>query len=161
DLELDAVDRRAERDEAQRQRVPRLDVGGLRRDHVVADLEVIGREDVALLAVGVMEERDARRAVRIVLDRRDDRRHADLVALEVDDAVAALVAAAAEARGDAPAGLRVFLDERLLRGVFLLRDLPEVLRRHAAPAGGGGLVFLDGHGPRLPRRARSSGPAGA
>ena len=41
------------------------------------------------------------RAVGIVLDRRDRRRHAHLVALEVDHAVALLVAAAAEARGDA------------------------------------------------------------
>src|SRR5262249_21910001 len=121
-----------------------------------------GREDVALLAVGVMEERDAGAPVRIVLDRRHHRRHADLVALEVDDAVAALVAAAAEARGDAAvdvaaAGVRVLLDERLLGVVLLLGDRPEVLRRHAAPAGGRGLVLLDGHGPRLPRRARSSG----
>ena len=42
--------------------------------------EAVGREDVALLAVRVVEERDARRAVRVVLDRRDLGGDADLVA---------------------------------------------------------------------------------
>ena len=53
------------------------------------------RDDVALLAVGVVQQRDARGAVRVVLDVRDLGRHAVLVvATEVDDAVGALVAAA-------------------------------------------------------------------
>src|SRR3954464_2009776 len=68
DLELDVVDRRAERDEPQREVVPRLDVGVARRDHLVAHLEPVGAEDVALLAVGVVQERDAGGAVGIVLD---------------------------------------------------------------------------------------------
>ena len=71
------------------------------RDDRVAHLEAVGREDVRFSPSSVVEERDARRAVRIVLDRRDLGRHADLVALEVDDAVALLVTAAPEARGDA------------------------------------------------------------
>ena len=58
DLQLDVVDGRAGRDEAQRQRVARLDVGGARRDDLVADLEVLRGEDVALLAVHVVEQRD-------------------------------------------------------------------------------------------------------
>ena len=64
-------------------------------------VEAVGREDVALLAVDVVEERDARGAVRIVLDRSDRGRNADLVAAPVDDAVALLVSTAAEAAGDA------------------------------------------------------------
>ena len=106
-----------ERDVAERHRVARLDVGVAARDDRVADLQAVGREDVALLAVDVVEERDARGAVRVVLDRRDLGRDADLVALPVDDAVALLVAAAAEADGDAAvvvatAGARLVLDER-------------------------------------------------
>src|SRR3954454_15876648 len=44
--------------------------------HDVADLQPRRRQDVALLAVGVMQQRDVRRAVRVVLDRRDLRGHA-------------------------------------------------------------------------------------
>jgi len=95
------VNRRAQRDEAQRQVVAGLDVGVARRQHRVADLEAVGAQDVALLAVDVVQERDARRAVRIVLDRRDLGGHAHLVAAEVDEPEAPLVAAAAEAAGDA------------------------------------------------------------
>ena len=48
--------------------VARLDVGGVRRDDLVADGEALRREDVRLLAVRVLDQRDARRAVRVVLD---------------------------------------------------------------------------------------------
>src|SRR5262249_36535331 len=164
-LELDVVDGRAERDVAQGQRIPRLDVRRLRGHHGVAHRKADRRQDVVLLPVGVVEERDARRAVRVVLDRRDLGRDARLRPLEVDLAVAALVAAAAEAHGDAPvdvaaAVLVPALEQRLLGRVLLLGDLREVLRGHAAAPGGRGLVFLDGHGPRLPRRTRSSAPPG-
>ena len=105
-----------ERDVAERHRVAGLDVGVAAGDDLVADLHAVGREDVALVAVDVVEERDARRAVGVVLDGRDQRGDADLVALPVDDAVALLVSAAAEARGDAPvvvaaARARLVLDE--------------------------------------------------
>src|SRR5262245_3098505 len=124
DLERDVVNGRAHRDEAERQVVARLDVRVARGQHLVADLEAVGAEDVALLAVGIVQQGDARRAVRIVLDARDRRRHAQLVAPEVDQAVAALVTAAAEARGDAPevvtaAGLAHRIGERLLRPISL------------------------------------------
>ena len=101
DLELDGVDVGTDRDEAERQAVARLDVGGVRRDDFVADRELLRREDVGLLAVLVLDQRDARRAVRVVLDPDDRRGHARLVALEVDLAIALLVTSRAEARGDA------------------------------------------------------------
>src|SRR5438445_397613 len=77
-------------------------------------------QDVALLAVGVRQQRDARRAVRVVFNRRDLRRNIPLVALEVDDAVHPLVAAAAPPRRElaavvAAAGALERLDERLVR----------------------------------------------
>ena len=67
-------------------------------DDRVADLHARRLQDVALLAIGVGEQRDARRAVRVVLDRRHLRRDVLLVALEVDDAVEPLVPAAAPPR---------------------------------------------------------------
>ena len=66
----------------------------------LADRDADGREDVALLAVRVVQQRDVRAAVRVVLDARDLGGNAVLVALEVDDAVMLLVAAAAVARRD-------------------------------------------------------------
>ena len=65
------------------------------------DLQALGGRDVALDAVRVVEERDVRRAVRIVFDRLDHRRDVQDVALEVDDAVKLLVAAADAAGGHA------------------------------------------------------------
>ncbi len=57
-------------------------------------------QDVALLTIRVLDERDARGAVRIVLDLAHRRRHRELVAPKIDDAVLPLVAAAATPHGD-------------------------------------------------------------
>src|SRR5687768_13074726 len=89
--------------------------------------------DVALLAILVFDERNAGRAVRIVFDVLYDRRHAVLVALEIDDAVLALVSTADAAHRDvtvivASARLLERLDQRLLRRGP--RDLGKI--RHAA-----------------------------
>src|SRR2546426_3857829 len=59
-------------------------------------------QDVALLSVGVREQRDAAGPVRVVLDGRHAGRNAELVPPEVDPAVAALVPAAPPARRDVP-----------------------------------------------------------
>ena len=88
-------------------------------------------KDVALFAIAVVKQRDARRAVRIVFDPRHLAGDADLVPLEVDDPVLALVAAAAVAGRlaavrVAPAALLEPLDEGLLR--LGLRDLREVTK---------------------------------
>src|SRR4051794_20696315 len=115
-LQLDVVNRRTGGDEADRQRVADGDVGALARLHIHAHAQAVRREDVALLAVGVVDERDVRRAIRVVLDRGDAAGHAVLGALEVDLAVEALRPAAAMTRGDAavrvaPAGLLQALGE--------------------------------------------------
>jgi hypothetical protein len=81
----------------------------VRGDDRVADLEALGGRDVALLAVRVGEERDVGGAVGIVLDRLDLRRDVEDVALEVDDPVELLVAAArcgARSRGRRRCGRR-------------------------------------------------------
>ena len=62
-----------------------------------ADCEPLRGEDVALLAVRVVDQRDVGAAVGVVLDRRHPGRDAVLGALEVDLAVAALGPAAAVA----------------------------------------------------------------
>ena len=87
------------------------------------------RDDVTLFAVLVLQQRQARRAHRIIFNRRDRRLHAVLVALEIHEADFLLVAAADAARRDAtvmiaPAGLLANLDQRLLR--LRLRNVAEV-----------------------------------
>src|SRR5688500_11016413 len=98
-LELDVVHHRALRNVLQRQAVARQDVDVVAGNDRVAHLEPDRLQDVALLAVRVGDQRDARRAVRVVLDRRDLAGNAGLVALEVDDAIQALVTAAAPPNG--------------------------------------------------------------
>src|SRR4051812_15249961 len=161
-LQLDVVDERAGRDVLERKRVPRADVGvraGL--DHR-PDLEPRGREDVGLLAVHVVEQRDARRAVRVVLDRGHLRRDPVLAALEVDDPVAALVAAALVARGDPAvdvpaAGLLQRRGQRLLR--LRLRDLVEGRDRHEAAAGARRLELFERHQTWAPAKIWISWPS--
>src|SRR4029079_19614344 len=93
-LHLDAVDRRADRDVAQRQRVARLD----RRLAAGHELRAFGdaarRDDVAALAVRIEQQRQGRAAGRSVLEPLHQRLHAVLVAPEIDDAIVLLVAAA-------------------------------------------------------------------
>src|SRR5437764_8470932 len=118
--EFDVVNLRAERDVADGQSVAGKDVGLGAAHHGLADFESGGRDDVSLLAVQICDERDVRRAVRVVLDLRDATGYARLVALEVNDAVEAFVAAAATADCDvavvvAPRNPRLRLKQRLLR----------------------------------------------
>jgi hypothetical protein len=119
-LELDVVDRRAQRDLLQRERVPRQDVGvGARGDHL-PDAEALRRDDVALLAVDVVQQRQARRAVRIVLDGRDAPGDAGFVPAEIDLPDRFLVSTPAVADGDPadvvpPAGALFSEGQRLER----------------------------------------------
>jgi hypothetical protein len=64
-------------------------------------LQALRRDDVTALTVDVAQQRDVRGAVRIVFDALDAGGDADLVALEVDDAVMLLVATTDVTRGDA------------------------------------------------------------
>src|SRR5262249_53181463 len=127
-LQLDVVDHRAGGDVAEGKGVPRADVGRRAAHHRVAHPKAGRREEVALLAVDIVQQGDAGRAVGVVLDGGDLRRDAVLLALEVDDSVAALVPAADVAGGDAAvvvatARLVDLPQEALLRA--RLRDLLE------------------------------------
>ena len=111
--------------------------------------EVLGRDDVALLAVGVVQQRDARGAVGVVLDVRDLGRHAVLVvATEVDDAVGALVTATLVPGGDPALVVAAALLGQRARQRLLRRGpghLDEVGDRRATTARGSRLVLADSH----------------
>ena len=163
--ELDGVDDRTDRDVAQREVVARLDVGAGAGLDPVALRQLVRGDDVALLAIGEMQQRDPSGAVRVVLDVRDNGRHAVLLGPgEVDQPVGTLVPAALVPGGDPPVHVASALgvqrtDQRLLRGVA--GDLGEVGHRGATTTGGRRLVFTDTHGfsltpLRRPRRRRSA-----
>src|SRR5436190_2839164 len=157
--ELDVVDGRAEGDVGERQGVAHARLRLRPRQDDVADLEAVRQEHVALLAVAVEEQADPRRAVRVVLDGREPRGHADLVSPEVDPAVVLLLPAAAMADGHpagvVPAGAGLLrLEQRLVRLVG--RDLLERRAGHEPAARRGRLVRTERH-LRPPRRTRSSG----
>src|SRR4029079_18682572 len=147
--ELDRVDRGTDRDVAERQVVARLDVGPGTVLDAVTLLQVARGEDVALLAVGVVQQRDARGAVGVVLDVRDLRRHAVLVVTtEVDHSVGALVSATLVANGHTTGVVTAALavqgaDQRLLRRGP--RDLDEVGDAGATTARRSRLVLADSH----------------
>src|SRR5271169_1585851 len=152
-LQLHVVHDRAERDRLERKGVSDHDIHRGAGDDHLADGEAGGRHDVALLAVGVGEKSDARRAVRVVFDGGDLRGDIVLVSLEVDVANSLLVSAAPPpgremAAAVAPAGLELSARERLLRRGP--RDLREVGSGPLAEAGRRGFVRLDGHGVSHP-----------
>src|SRR6185437_1424521 len=114
-------------------------------DDGVADLQALRRQDIGLFAIGVADERDEGGAVRIVLQTLDRARDVKLAALEVDDAVQLLGAAAAEADSDtarsaAAARLRQAFDQRLFR--LALVQLRAVHQNELAAAGRGRIELL-------------------
>src|SRR5512139_1828931 len=166
DLELDVVDQRAHRDVPDREGVPGLDVRPGAGHDRVPHREPHGAQDVPLLAVRVVEQRDPCGPVRVVLDGGDPGRYVHLVPPEIDDAVLALVPAPAVPDGDLPeivpppAPLQALGERPLgLLGGQVLRGED----RHPAAARGGRLVLSDSHGSlsfagaplRRPRRTRS------
>src|ERR1700677_1306077 len=83
-------------------------------------------QDVTLLAIGVVQKRQTRRAVRVIFNRSHARRNSLLLAAEIDGAILLLVSAAAVPHGDfamrvAPASAILHRDQRFLRR--LLGDL--------------------------------------
>src|SRR5437763_319359 len=146
--QLDVVHDRAHRDVPQRQGVAGTDLGSLAALEQVPDLDAGGRQDVALLAVEIVQQGDAGVAVGVVLDRRHLGRHPVLVPLEVDDPVALLVPTAAVAGrlasvGVASAGAGFGHHEGPLGTVAC--DLGEVRDGLEPAAGAGRLAFAEWH----------------
>src|SRR5665647_322754 len=145
DLEFDVVDDGADRNAGDRHGIARLHVGLLGGNHLVADAQALRRQDVGQLAVLILDQRDERRAIRIVFQPLDDRRHIELGAAEVDAAIGLLVAAAAETRSDAAvvvaaaAGM-LTLGQRLYRRTLVQRRTVDV--HQLTLARGGRIVGL-------------------
>lgn len=101
--QLDGMHRRPHRDVGQRQRVARLDVSVGTGGQLVAGRHPPRRQNVALLAVREIEQRDACSAVWVVLDAGHCRAHSVLgLPPEVNDSIGTLVAAAPVPDGDLP-----------------------------------------------------------
>ncbi len=145
-LHLDVVDGQAGRDLGQRNAVAHLGLGiGAARD-AHAGGQAIGRQDVPLFPIFVLDERDPGRAIRVVLDVSHGGRLAvAITAHPIDDSVFALVAATAMSRRDealvVPApGLLQRLGQALLGLLVLVRQLGEVADRGIPPARAGRFV---------------------
>ena len=146
------------RDVAQRQVVTHLDVSvGAGLNHG-ALLQVARRNDVALLAIEVVQQRDVGRAVRVVLDVSDLGWHTVfVVTTEVDQTVLAFVSTALVACGDvavyvAATGLVQRAQQRLLRG--RASELIEPGDRALAATRRSRLVFTNSHDLVLTVRLR-------
>src|ERR1700733_11459434 len=137
-LHLDCMHNGAERDVLEHQRVAGLDVGVLARFYFGADFQTVRREDVSLHAVGVMQQRDISRAIRIVFECGDDGRNPVAVALEINQAQTALMPTAAMTRGHASAIIAsassLDRNQQALLGL-LLGELREVRYLHEALPG--------------------------
>ena len=147
-VELHVVDAGAQRDRREGQGVAVLDRGIGPGDHRLTDGHVGGSQDVALLAVGVIQQRQAGVAVRVVVNRGHLGGHPVLVATEVDDAIEPFVAAAAVAAGDhaaVVAALVAVLGDHQPPFPVLARDLAEVGDHQRAGAGSVGPVVADCH----------------
>src|SRR6188472_755002 len=94
-LHLHVVDDSADRHIGERHGVAGLDVNASVRDHCVARREPLRRQDIRKLAVLVFNQRNEGGSVRVIFEPVDRCRHAELVALEVDLAIGALMPAAA------------------------------------------------------------------
>src|SRR5213075_3268382 len=95
-----------------------LHVDPLAGDDLVARSETLRSENIGLLAAVIGDERDERRAVRVIFQPLDRRRNVPRAALEIDVAILLLVAAGDPARGHvtlvvAAAGLALALGQRL------------------------------------------------
>ncbi|CAN4042321.1 Glutathione import ATP-binding protein GsiA, partial [Dysosmobacter welbionis] len=115
---------------------------------LVAGLQAQGRQDIALLAVLILDQSDVGAAVGIVLQAQHGG-GADLVPLEVNDTVLALVAAAAVADGDAAvavaAGALLQGLSQAGLGLRLLVDAVEPGDRHLPSGGSRRLKSFDRH----------------
>jgi hypothetical protein len=101
-LHLHVVNDGADRNVGQRHGISRLHVDLLARDHGIADLQALRGQDVAQLAILVLDKRDEGGAVGVVLQPLDLGRHVELQTLEIDHPIAPLVPAATPPGGDPP-----------------------------------------------------------
>ncbi len=99
-IQLQIVERRAGRNQLNRQRIAGKNVRAFAGQNRHTDLKSNGLKDIALFSVRIMEKRQQRRAVRIIFDGGNPRWDSGFIAPEVDHAVLPLMAAAAMPAGD-------------------------------------------------------------
>ena len=148
-LKLNAMDHGSQRHLLQRQGIAHFN-GGIRPGQDgLADLEILGSEDVTALAVDVLEQSDTCRTIRIVFNGFHDGGNADAVTLEIDLAKQTLDATAAMTAGDAALSVTATRDalakrKRLVRGVS--GDLRKVRYGLGAKDRSQRIKRLNGHG---------------
>src|SRR5271168_3116218 len=99
-IQFQVVHLRAGRNVPELHGISRKNVRAFAGGNRSAYFEPHGMQNVALLAVGIVQERQIRAAVRVVLDGRNRGGHAGLVATEIHFAILLLVAAAAMPNDD-------------------------------------------------------------
>ncbi len=147
-FDLDVVDHSTHRDIRNGKRVPRSNLGSCASHHRITNLEINRRHNVALLAIGIVQESEARCTVRVILDRRDFGGDITLIALEIDDADEAAMTAAAMTNGNPSIGvastaLAQWHEQGALR--LGLGNFFKVMTGHPAGAGGYRFVFFNCH----------------
>ena len=155
--EFDAMDHRAQGDVPQRQGVAHLDFHGFPGHHRIAHPEPFGMDDVALLAVRIHHQGDAGAPVGIVFHTGHLARHAGLVASEINNPVAALVAATLMAHRNAAGVVPApFSPQGSQQGALRLvgGELLEGGDAHAPAAGRSGVISSDSH-----RSSRAQAPS--
>src|SRR5690606_41460803 len=91
-LEFDTVNRASQGNVAQRQRTTSTDGSIHTRQHFVACSQTFGCNNVTTLAIGILQQRDVGRAVRIVFQALYNGFNAIFITLEIDQTVMLLVA---------------------------------------------------------------------
>lgn len=154
------VDLVPHRDVFQLHAVAHFHLRARRADDGLADLQSVRSQDVALFAVLVVNEGDARGTVGIVLKRSDDAGNAGLVfALEIDEPEEFLVSSAAMTHAHftaAAASGDALLSARQALFWSLLCETREVRDRHLASCGSRWAANFHSHGQRLVKAVRSS-----
>ena len=118
-------------------------------NHFHSLLQSVRGDDVAFLTISINEKSNTGRAVRIVLDRVNDRRNSVLVATEVDQTIGTLVAAAAMTAGDdalivAATGTTLRFKKRLLY-LCARSQISKIADAGIAAARRGGFVMTNSH----------------
>ena len=148
-MQLDVVDDGTDGDVGDRQGVADLDIGVGTGLHLVAGIQAHGSQNVAALAVLILQQSDVGAAVGVILQAQHGGKHVLLVTLEVDDAVLTLVAAAAMTDGDAAiavaAGGLLQRNRQAGLGLGLLIDAVKPGDRHLTSGRGRRLKSFDRH----------------
>ena len=146
--DLNIMDCGAERDRLERKGITHGGLGPFSGVHPCPDRESDGSEDVGLFTIGILEQGDASRAVRIIFDGEDFGGDSLFLALEIYQPVFSLMSAAAVPHGEpavvvAAARPLPYRSKRLFR--LVLGNLGEVRKRLEAIRGSERSEILESH----------------